>query len=352
MYANHFAKRSIYLDLIRMAAITLVVGFHVSDLYDRASLDPVAFLFGRYGFYGVDLFFPLSGFLITRYLITTERPDFVRTFFLRRIFRILPLYVAAVTLFVVASLITGVERDIIDRVWIDYLFLTGWFMYFDGRATVPYSITWSLSVEEFAYILFGLYAWFNRRSFPGFLTAMILFAVALRFYLNTLGHDAIYYLPPARVDAIAIGGITAVLLHQGRPFLLPLFAAATVLCWFIADQSLLMRQTFFPLAISFGVGVLMLLAEQIKSRPGGPVLTGLAKIGFYSYFIYLIHYFNIYGIDVALRVLNLGLPNFWVLFALAMGVTYVQAALSYRWFEGPMIEYGRRLERRRAAMEA
>lgn len=348
MANSHFAQRSVPLDCIRTLAITMVFAFHVATFYDRADLDLVARFFLRIGFYGVDIFFPLSGFLITRFLLRSTRPDFVQAFFLRRIFRILPLYLAAVTIYAVAAIVTGFEQDLLSRIWIPYLFLTGWFVFSDGVQTVPYTITWSLSVEEFAYILFGILAWMSRKRFPLFIVLLILAPTVLRYHLNTLELSHIYYFPPARIDAIAIGGLTALLLDRwkGRETgLIGLYLGLSALFWAVGFTDIVMRQTLFFTAIAFTTCTVILICEVWLTAKPGRVSTELARVGFYSYFIYLFHYFTIFGMVMVLGKLGVDL-GFWPLLGVCFALTYGAAIVSYRVFEGPMIDLGRRLERR------
>ncbi|CUH49078.1 hypothetical protein [Ruegeria atlantica] len=72
-------------------------------------LDSIAQFFWRYGLLGVDIFFPLSGSLPRR--LDTESTEV----FLRRIFRIIPLYMVAVTLFLCASLVLGFDQENVSR---------------------------------------------------------------------------------------------------------------------------------------------------------------------------------------------------------------------------------------------
>lgn len=334
-----FGERSALLDCIRAVAILLVFLFHVATRYPDASLDRVALFFNKYGFLGVDVFFPLSGFLITRFLLTSPKPDFVRTFFLRRVFRILPLYFLAIGLYVLGSLLTGVDSEILGRIWINILFLTGWVIFFEGPHSVPYTITWSLSVEEFGYGLLGLMAWVNRRRLPHFLLVATAFAIALRLGLQAAGYGNLYYFPPARLDSIALGGLTAVLLIHRPKWTLPVLVAALVVCM------LAMRPLNYT-SIALGTCICIALAEgPLRGTTNAP-LRAIAAIGFYSYFNYLFHFFTI---EILLRLCErlLGqLPPFWLAAALALALVQLQALISFRLFEAPIMRYGRQFERK------
>lgn len=336
--AAAFSDRSALLDCIRAAAILMVFLFHVATRYPEASLDPVARFFHQYGFLGVDIFFPLSGFLITRFLLTSPRPDFVRAFFLRRVFRILPLYYVAVAVYVAASLATGTGSEVLGRIWVTVLFLTGWASFLDGLQSVPYGITWSLSVEEFGYALLGLMAWISRRHLPLFLVLATGFAIALRLGLEAAAFGQPYYLPPARLDAIAIGGLTAVLLTRWQSLALPVLAAALAIA----------MATMGPLnytAVALATGLLIALAEgPLRGFTNAP-LRAVAAIGFYSYFNYLFHFFTI---EALLRVSGKVLgapPPFWIAAAVALALVQIQALVSFRLFEAPLMRFGRRFER-------
>lgn len=345
MSSRLFHNRSGLLDAIRAIAVSMVLIFHVGTRYPAESLDPVARAFLKYGFLGVDIFYPLSGFLITRFLLAQTGPGAIGAFFLRRLFRIVPLYMVAVTVFYVAARVTGYEAENLGSIWATYLFLTGWFAFALGPDAVPYTITWSLSVEEFAYVIFGLTAWVARRSFPVFLAVMALAPFVLRLYLYAAGYDHIYYFPLARLDSIATGGLVALLI--GRvPHLWAWLAAGCGLAFAIWQSGGVLGQAMLFTTVTFAACTAIALAETVFRGARNAVIDQLAKVGLYSYFIYLFHFFVLYALDMAFRKSGLGQPHFWVMSALCMAATYAAAWLSFRYFEEPLMIFGRRLERR------
>jgi peptidoglycan/LPS O-acetylase OafA/YrhL len=335
------AHRSNMLDCIRTYAVMMVLIFHVCFEYGLESLDRVALFFSKYGFLGVDIFFPLSGFLITGYLLKNHDRAGIKVFFSRRVFRILPLYLLAILVYVAASLATGKNLESLHNIWQNILFLTGWVIFHNGREMVPYTITWSLSVEEFAYILIGISALFLRRNLPLALAALAVFSVLLRVYLNAPG--LAYYYPPARLDSIAIGGLTAWAIASRKRFILPVLVCSLLVSLGLANSFKLMWTTLLFMHITLATCITIYLIQTYMLNLRNVVVDAIASIGFYSYFIYLFHYFNIAILSQVANKLGVEI-NFWVFVLLVLAATYVQAVLSFRYFEGPMMLFGRRHE--------
>lgn len=348
MTSKLFPNRSGLLDAIRALAVTMVLLFHVATRYPAEALDPLAGFFMKYGFLGVDIFYPLSGFLITRFLLSHSGQGAIPAFFMRRLFRIVPLYVAAVTIFFMAAKATGFEAENLGGIWKTYLFLTGWFAFADGPNSVPYTITWSLSVEEFAYILFGLMALVSRRAFPVFLVVLATLPFVLRLWLYAQGYENIYYFPLARLDSIATGGLVALLIGRVRNLWIWLAALTVVAFGVWQTGGVLGKATLFTM-VTMGACTAIAVSETALRGTKGFVVDQLAKIGLYSYFIYLFHFFVLYALMKVVPKLGMGQPSFWVMGVLCLAVTYAAAWLSFRLFEEPLMLFGRRLEKKTRA---
>ncbi len=338
-----FANRSTLLDTIRAIAVTMVVLFHVATRYPVEELDVVARQFLRYGFLGVDIFYPLSGFLITRFLLGHSERGSIKAFFLRRVFRIVPLYVVAVTIFFIAATVTQYETETLDKIWVTYFFLTGWFAYFSGPDSIPYTITWSLSVEEFAYILFGLSAFLLRRSFPAILVFLAVAPFVLRVHLYAEGYENIYYFPLARLDSIASGGLVALLIGRARHLwaMLAVGMVAAALVWKAGGP---VGSAALFTTVTLATCTTIAACESVVSGLRSRLLDAAARVGLYSYFIYLFHFFILYALFMLAAKLGFGLPPFWAMGFLCMAATYVAAWMSFTWFEAPLMVFGRRLE--------
>ncbi len=344
--------RSAPLDVLRAIAVTLVVVFHVATRYtpeDLAALDAVARWFARYGFLGVDVFYPLSGFLIVRFLSTWDGPNLGAVFFLRRFFRIVPLYILAVLVYVAASLAMGQNLDTLHNLWMTLLFLTGWAIFLVGRDLVPYTITWSISVEEFAYILLGLTALLARARLPAVLLLMFLSALLLRGSLLAQGHpqNIVYFFPPARLDSIAIGGFVA--LAGGRRWMLPGLLAALLLLTLGAAVSDAFRKLVLYQQVAVTAALAIAAVERYRRHLDGWLTDRVARIGFYSYFIYLFHFYPVTAFDLLADRFGDPRSLFWPVAAASLAASYALAWLSFRFFEGPLMAWGRQLEPRVAA---
>lgn len=344
--ASMRSHRSNSIDCIRAFAVVMVLIFHVCAVYGPGNLDPVARWFLKYGFLGVDIFFPLSGFLITGFLLNNHDTTSIRTFFSRRIFRILPLYFLALAVYVIASLVTGQNADSLYNIWQNALFLTGWTIFHTGREAVPFTITWSLSVEEFAYILIGLGAWLLRKRLAVGLVFVVIFSLSLRLYLEVHELPLIYYYPPARLDSIAMGGLLAWAVYRQKKYIIGILSGALVVSLILANLNLVLWKTLLFMHVTLITCMVIYCIQTYLLGYRNRIIDLAASIGFYSYFIYLFHYFNISILALGAGKIGVGIP-FWIFVALALGITYAQAVLSFRYFEGPAILFGRRKETER-----
>jgi peptidoglycan/LPS O-acetylase OafA/YrhL len=224
-------KPSFYegIDLLRAAAVFLVLwshGGHLVPLPWRPWLFPTAL---RPGFWGVTLFFSISGFLIIGQLLdmgTGRRKESVSIFVLRRWLRTVPTYWLVLVLF----LFLGAYPWPGWRLWFaNSLFLQEWLI--PGPALLP--VSWTLVIEEFSYLafaaLFALLMWLARwrssdgqrdgwvnASFFGVLLLLLPVGGWIRWHLAGLGwsvQDLKQGLLP-RVDALAYGGLLAVFYRQ------------------------------------------------------------------------------------------------------------------------------------------
>src|SRR5579862_7221776 len=141
------------LDGLRGVAVLLVIGSH----YALTRLSPVLGM----GWAGVDLFFVLSGFLITRILRQArDAPAYYRPFWTRRARRIWPLAYAAIAAYYITAVLRAPALAA-DRSWLVFVFFLQAMFNLRGNARFPRwfahfaGVAWSLSVEEWFYIVWA-----------------------------------------------------------------------------------------------------------------------------------------------------------------------------------------------------
>jgi peptidoglycan/LPS O-acetylase OafA/YrhL len=200
------------LDGLRGVAIIFVMAFHIWR-------SPATGL----GWSGVDLFFVLSGYLITGILWDSRSaPGAVRTFYVRRALRILPLYYGVLAVVFIVRPALGWNHRLDDmalageQFWY-WTYLSDWRIALDH----PHAVTflthfWSLSIEEQFYLVWPAIVWrCSRRGALGVAIALSVLALGLRIYIvaATQAAGSVYGLLPCRVDALAAGAIIALALR-------------------------------------------------------------------------------------------------------------------------------------------
>lgn len=194
------------LDGLRAVAILTVVFFHLQLPY--CSL----------GWGGVNLFFVLSGFLITGILLESKQHQhYFRTFYIRRTLRIFPIYY--LTLFSLAVLAKWKGLSIRDVGWFllygqNYLLgVKSWVAQFPAA----FNHSWSLAVEEQFYLLWPLAVFLlSRRSLVGLCVILIVGAPACRLWVAATTHNPNLAFTPlaCTADSLAIGALLSIYYHS------------------------------------------------------------------------------------------------------------------------------------------
>lgn len=307
------------LDGVRGLAILLVMIYHFTVIGGISAPDRVFSDIANSMHTGVDLFFVLSGFLITGILLDSKgRPGYFRSFFGRRVLRIMPLYYAVVFFsLVILPNIPHPKADNFGRIegdeWMYWAFLS--------NVSVALSnawrhgildITWSVAVEEQFYLVWPFLVlllparWLMRVCAAIIVLSPIARCTALIVY--DVNEMAVYVLTPFRADALAAGAwIAAFVRHRSdgpqllrrwaRPVLLaaaPFFIVSLVCAvrWQNPPYSTILKSGVgYSSALLVYSALLVFAGTAAHGSPLHRFFTSIpmAQLGKFSYAIYLAH---------------------------------------------------------------
>src|SRR3954471_12053673 len=223
-YSGHLPA----LDGLRGIAILAVLIYHYAfELQHGHGLGGAIYELLHQGRHGVDLFFVLSGFLITGILLDSrDSPRYFSTFYARRTLRIFPLYygvlfVVLVLLPLLAAPAPGAQKVMHDQPWLwcyganVLMTLTGNRALFNAEH-FNLGHFWSLAVEEQFYLVWPLLVLLlSRRALIGICVACLPISLALRLYFIARGNSAgADFFTASRMDALAVGALVATLARQ------------------------------------------------------------------------------------------------------------------------------------------
>jgi peptidoglycan/LPS O-acetylase OafA/YrhL len=316
--------------------------------------------FGRlHGFRGVNLFFVLSGFLITTLALREEskRGDFsLRAFMIRRVFRIMPLFYMALVMFLIWASVLGMQPNgnLLQHYLPAFLFYCPEFPILSSGFSIPFGQSWSLGIEEKFYLLWPILAfvWLARDQHRVML-GVVLFGAT---FALTMRPGPFAQMWGSYAD-ILMGCLLALTMHNRRAY----------------DYLRVLGRNEASLAVLALLGA-ALISQLTRTQPGErlfslacaltivAVLTNqgviarffahpwLARIGIWSYAIYLTHPIVF---DVWDRVLPPGRNWDFLTLPLTLAVDLPICWLIHIYIEQPLINFGRSLaERARARGEA
>ena len=325
-------KNRVDIQALRGIAVLLVVIFHFRlNLLDA-------------GYLGVDVFFVISGFLITS-MVTSQiqngRFSFGE-FYFRRAKRLLPAAYSTLLITALLSmwLLTSQEfKQLTQQIWGAVTFTSNIVLwrqgsYFGGEADLkPLLHTWSLAIEEQYYLLLPAALYFTpaRYWFKGVLL-VLLSSAALCMGVMTWRPDVAFYLLPTRAWELAIGSLGVFLMRHPQTE-----ALARRLFW--PALLVLLTLPVFPLSnkhpgldawlVCCATLVVILAKHPWLNR--GMVVGVLARVGDWSYSLYLVHW---PVIALASNVWVGDLPAWakWAGVALSISLAWVQ----YNYIENPI----------------
>ena len=314
------------------------------------------------GHYGVNLFFVLSGFLITYLLLKElkERGKIHLGFFLiRRILRLWPLYFVIVLFgfFVFPYLPFGIQT--VHEFWRYALFLSNFDEIINGsRDSLNFlTATWSVSIEEQFYIgwalVIGFFQWKTIHSFRIFFLLVIAGSFIFRFY-HAADPAFIYYHTLSVISDMAIGGLLATIVFERREiriienlktWQIVFIYLLGILFLFASHKLLPGRLVAFERLIS-GTFFAFVLVEQLKAKHSffkADRIPYFERAGKLTYGFYLFHSLLIYYLCKTFELLDLNqnAAYFVLYFFLLLCANSLLSVISYRYFEKPLLNLKR-----------
>lgn len=338
------------LDGVRAIAVILVLLVH---------LHHSTFSFG---WVGVIVFFVLSGYLITRILISTRTsPSFFRTFYLRRSIRIFPIYYLTLGAIAYLGLVRG---ESITRLPFYLVYSQGLANQWTGvHAGFPsvFDHSWSLAVEEQFYLFWPVIVYLLPMNA---LRGLCVLLVALGWIVR-LAYSAYYQFNPelasymvytpleSNWDALGMGAFLATLsskddLHVNHSRLrvasfswivsVSIFAASSL--GYINWSNSMLAQTsglIFRVILTPAIGYFLYCVIDNRNSPASRVLAlaPIRRVGKISYGIYLFHFPLFYFVERIAKG-HLHATPFWLIDILKVCVSYVFASLSWQLLEEPI----------------
>lgn len=352
------------LDGLRALAIISVIVFHFTASYahELAQLGPLWAIWAKVchvGWIGVDLFFVLSGFLITRILAAKPIGTFDQyaSFITRRFWRLVPAYVSCLVSVIFVALYFVPESKVIGNQKYLWTLTSNIVASFGDRNAVSdtyFSLVhfWSLALEWHFYLIFPVLIVITKSPVRTALL-LVLAAIVCRiiFFLAGLSDNATYSFTFCRIDALGIGALLAMWggkIPSGlrnRIAMLGAFCFAAILALLVSSgwqfKTLPWLQTWGYTAISASIA--MMLLEIVYSSQNTKVLrflehSFLRNIGLSSYSLYIWHlaFFPAIAGMVNRKIENLPL-SYILTFVISGSLTFLLGFASYRWVESRFV---------------
>jgi peptidoglycan/LPS O-acetylase OafA/YrhL len=362
------------LDGIRGIAILVVLVSHFGSTAGGDTVKLGRFLneaFGL-GWAGVDLFFVLSGFLITGILLDSKGSGrYFSNFYARRTLRIFPLYFLYVFVFFHVAMPVGRllgHGEYIDtsgEIWY-WLYLANWW---NGLGhSIKYLIHfWSLCIEEQFYFTWPLIVLLaSRKTLKAICLTFIVLSPVLRCIFTTSGSEPpvfLYNFTPFRMEPIALGALIAILVREDGTSIMvartmkylwiPVLLIFTAISIHSGTTGLaavpVSRFGYTCVDLTFASFVYFVAQSVRRNRKVGFLRNrALRSCGKYSYGMYVLHMPIVIFLSVPLAYLfsrtHLDPPIARVVVAIAVGtgLTYVAALISWNVLENPFLQLKKR----------
>lgn len=335
------------LDALRGIAILAVIIYHYFPLFGI-------------GWIGVDLFFVLSGFLITSILLTASQgKSFITRFYLRRIFRIFPLYFGFLLVFYAGMFLLFDNRGVNSTFqyyvtnfeWF-FSFLQNWLLINKGLPPEPYlQHFWSLAVEEQFYLAWPFFFLIRDVKLLKWCTAVLFLAALLirifqwEFARN---NEAFYFSTFSRMDSLMAGAFLVFLTKEKKKIsrhlltgIISFYVLFLITHLYIFGHTRLDSPLFATIGYSitaiFFMGICHIVIEYKTAIAGW---TWLCRIGRTSYGLYVFH-LPVY-LAMSALIQKTDLPENGTITSIlipltSFAMTLLISAASYKYFEVPLL---------------
>jgi len=335
------------LDAVRGVAILTVIIHNQREQFPALHLQRLF----ESGWMGVDLFFVLSGFLITGILLDTkESSGYFKNFYARRCLRIWPLFYSVLLfMFVVVPFLRPTEgQEIFARSspwWAYPLFLQNFLIPVPTNATGPLSVSWSLAVEEQFYLVWPLVVRFcSRAQLCWVALSVVCISPLLRLFLSFHGVN-LYSNTFCRLDGLMAGALLAIAVRSDT-FVPRAFVRLAWVVLVVAAPLALMLDSVDARWVVFSMSAAASAAFVYLSLYSGQkwlyaAMTNrfIVYTGTISYGLYLLHKIPF---DIA-KTFHWD-RHAWVALPVLVVVCYAIAALSWNLLEQPFLRLKRFFE--------
>lgn len=334
-------SRNVQVDLLRFMAIALVLCFHFDDILP-------------WGFLGVDVFFVISGYLVSKPLIASfENKNKInwREFAIKRIFKILPSYFFFLFVaYVIARLFILPEFPIEVFGRQEYLSFIFLYVNYTGTLSWIFGHIWSLCIEEHFYIflplvfllMYFVQKKFNQNFLIIILVSVIFSTIGFRIAGHHNGSDT-FSATHMRMDALVYGVLISLFEYRNRlnqfkyvGIICFVMGLVTLVCGYYFMDELFYRHVVLHSVIAICIAGLLITLLVYKP----PLPSVISSIAAYTYNWYLWHPI------IAFLLIEMCDMNIFVTFILYIGLSFFVAMITTKLIEKPFLKIRGRLIQR------
>jgi peptidoglycan/LPS O-acetylase OafA/YrhL len=359
------------LDGMRGIATILVISYHIfkrANYFTGNTVLHFVTSLALYGWYSLDTFYVLSGFLIATILLKTKGEEhYYKNFYVRRSLRVFPLYYFTLALILLSMpiLAPGYVKQIPGALPFYLFYLNNIFHFISSVKGTPYlEVTWSLAIEEQFYLLFPFLVYYTRKETLAKICGWIIFisilsrVLAAFFWLDTAQMTNFFFFNTfTRFEEIAFGVLIAVAFTYPEwksklsRVSMPVFLIAYITLLIVEAlfntgiphpiyNNVLITVVGYTLASVFAAGLIVTLTTRSETSLIRRIFRNKFFVfwGNRSYAIYLYH------IPVGMLLLDFlwqsGLRGWYMYFiyiGLTFGITILISVLTWRFLEKPML---------------